>query len=176
MSTWRRLCIAAAICLALGIAAIPVFVAEGSLHIINRPAADSRAADYLARVYDASWRPVSIAAPDGVRLAGWFFAPHQGNGGAVLLLHGVADTRLGMTGHAEYLLHAGYSVLLPDSRGHGASGGNLIHLRSERGGRHREWAQWMAAQPGIERTYGLGESMGAANLINPSHSIPDSAP
>jgi pimeloyl-ACP methyl ester carboxylesterase len=82
-----------------------------------------------------------------------------------MLLHGVGDTRLGMTGHAAYLLRAGYAVLLPDSRGHGASGGSLITYGLKEARDTAQWAQWMAAQPGIERTYALGESMGAANLI-----------
>ena len=48
------------------------------------------------------------------------------NGSAVILLHGVADTRAGMMGPARFLLERGYTVLAPDSRGHGTSGGGLI--------------------------------------------------
>jgi dipeptidyl aminopeptidase/acylaminoacyl peptidase len=151
--------------LALGLIAIPVVIAEGSLHISGRPIADPRSAARLARIYDAAWRPVSITASDGVRLAAWFFVPTEHNGGAVLLLHGVGDTRLGMTGHAEYLLRSGYAVLLPDSRGHGASGGDLVTYGLKEGRDAAEWAQWMEAQPGVDRTYVLGESMGAAVAI-----------
>ncbi|MGA7239970.1 MAG: alpha/beta fold hydrolase [Bryobacteraceae bacterium] len=151
--------------LAIGLAAIPVVIAEGSLHISGRPTADPRVADRLARIYDSAWRAVSIAAPDGVTLAGWFFMPVEHNGGAVLLLHGVGDTRLGMTSHAEYVLRAGYAVLLPDSRGHGASGGDLVTYGVKEGRDAAQWARWMAVQPGVDRTYALGESMGAAVAI-----------
>jgi uncharacterized protein len=165
MRTLRRLGLIALIGLAIGLPALSVLIAEGSLHILRRPAADSRAADYLARVYEATWRPVSIVAPDGIRLEGWYFVPAEHNGAAVMLLHGVADTRLGMTGHAEYLLHAGYAVLLPDSRGHGASGGDLVIYGMKEASDTAQWAQWMARQPGVDRTYALGESMGAAVAI-----------
>jgi fermentation-respiration switch protein FrsA (DUF1100 family) len=91
--------------------------------------------------------------------------PAENNGGAVLLLHGVGDTRLGMTSHAEYLLRAGYAVLLSDSRGHGTSGGDLVTYGLREGRDAAQWAQWMTAQPGVQRTYALGESMGAAVAI-----------
>ena len=114
--TPHRIWAAALIGLAAASTAIPVVIAEGALHIRNRPTAAPFAAERLARIYEATWHPVSITAADGVRLAAWFFVPAEHNGGAVLLLHGVGDTRLGMTSHAEYLLRAGYAVLLPDSR------------------------------------------------------------
>ncbi len=161
----RRLAAVATIGLASGLVAIPVVIAEGSLHISGRPTADPRVADRLARLYNAAWRAVSIAAPDGVTLTGWFFVPAEHNSGAVLLLHGVGDTRLGTTNHAEYLLRAGYSVLLPDSRGHGASGGDLVTYGLKEGRDATQWAHWMAAQAGVDRIYALGESMGAAVAI-----------
>ena len=49
--------------------------------------------------------------------------PARPNGAAAIVLHGVGDTRLGVLGQARFLLDAGYTVLTPDSRGHGASGG-----------------------------------------------------
>jgi hypothetical protein len=39
-----------------GSTAIPVVIAEGALHISNRPSADPLAADRLARIYEAKWR------------------------------------------------------------------------------------------------------------------------
>ncbi len=160
-----RLTLAAIVGASLGLTAIPIVIAEGSLHIANRPAASPGAANRLASICDAEWHSVSITSTDDVRLSGWFFSPGVPNGGAVLLLHGVGDTRLGMTGHAEYLLRFGYAVLLPDSRGHGASGGELVTYGLKEARATAQWARWMAAQPGIETTYALGESMGAAVVI-----------
>lgn len=163
--TPKRFLKAILIGLPIGAIVVPVFIAEGSLHIHNRIAPDSRAADYFATRNDATWQSAELQADDGIQLQAWFFRPAAFNGAAVLLLHGVGDTRLGMTGHLEYLLRNGYAALMPDARGHGSSGGNLVTYGLKEARDSAMWAQWLAGQPGVERIYGLGESMGAAVLI-----------
>lgn len=165
MRKLRPLWLGATLVLAAFFAAAPVVIAEGSLHIAHRSAPKSTAADRLAGECSASWRSASITASDGTRLAAWFFIPAEPNGGAVLLLHGVGDTRLGVTSQAELLLRAGYEALLPDSRDHGESGGDLVTYGVRESTDTAQWAQWMASQPGVERIYALGESMGAAVAI-----------
>src|SRR5688572_26860224 len=44
---------------------------------------------------------ISLMAADGTRLQAWFLQPREWNGNAVILLHGVADNRLGVGGHAQ---------------------------------------------------------------------------
>jgi uncharacterized protein len=144
---------------------VPVIVTEGSLHIHNRIVPDSRAADYFARENGATWQPAVLKAADGIQLQAWFFRPAEFNGGAVLLMHGVGDTRLGMTGHLQYLLRGGYAALMPDARGHGSSGGDLVTYGLKEARDTAMWAQWLEGQPGVDRIYGLGESMGAGVLI-----------
>ena len=58
-------------------------------------------------------------------LAGWY-RPLEDAQGAVLLLHGVRSDRRQMIGRAEFLLAAGYSVLLIDMQAHGESPGDYI--------------------------------------------------
>jgi uncharacterized protein len=65
----------------------------------------------------------------------------------------------------DYLLRNGYAALLPDARGHGSSSGGLVTYGLKEAGDTAMWAQRMASQPGVERIYGLGESMGAGVLI-----------
>jgi uncharacterized protein len=151
--------------LLVSIIIVPIFIAEGSLHISNRQVPDPRAADYLANQHNAIWRPAELSAADGVKLKGWFFQPAYSNGSAVLLLDGVGDDRLGMTGHLDYLLQSGYAALMPDARGHGASGGDLVTYGLMEARDAARWALWMESQPGVHRIYGLGQSMGAAVLI-----------
>ena len=43
----------------------------------------------------------------------------------MLLFHGVADNRVGVIGQSEFLLRAGYGVVMMDARGHGASEGSI---------------------------------------------------
>ena len=66
-----------------------------------------------------------VRAPDGASLRGWKVRPKKPNGSWVLLFHGVADNRIGVVGQSEFLLRAGYSVVMMDARAHGASGGPI---------------------------------------------------
>jgi len=148
-----------------GLGAGSAFIAENALHIWNRPAPDSALADTIARLGSASWRSCRITAEDGARLDAWLFTPREPNGAGVILMHGVADTRAGMSGHAPFLLRAGYTVLLPDSRGHGVSQGAIITYGISEAGDVHHWAGLLLGEPRVERLYGLGQSMGAAILL-----------
>ncbi len=66
-----------------------------------------------------------VRAPDGILLRGWIVRPDRPNGNWVLLFHGVADNRVGVIGQSEFLLRAGFSVVMMDARAHGASDGQL---------------------------------------------------
>ncbi len=109
-------------------------------------------------------RAVTILARDHVMLAASFIEPRIPNGRCVLALHGVGDTRSGMDSFATMLVEEQYSVLLPDSRAHGESGGDLITYGLLEKFDTIDWAHWLRQQ-GCERIYGLGESLGGAVLI-----------
>jgi len=66
-----------------------------------------------------------VRAPDGVMLRGWKITPPSPHGSWVLLFHGVADNRVGVIGQSEFLLRAGYSVIMMDARAHGTSEGPI---------------------------------------------------
>ncbi len=108
---------------------------------------------------------VSITTSDQVILRGWLLRPTAGNGNAVIVLHGLTDNRLGMIGYAQLLLAHGYTVLLPDARAHGVSGGELAtYGLLEREDIHR-WVDFLLAVAHPRCVYGMGESMGAAELL-----------
>jgi fermentation-respiration switch protein FrsA (DUF1100 family) len=142
-----------------------VIVADTALHIEQRPAADPREAASLADDTGSTWEPAEVAAADRVTLRGWLFRAGSPNGGAVILLHGLGDTRIGMTAEARFLLEAGYAVLLPDARGHGESGGQVISYGVREAEDVRRWSDWLLARVPGARLYGLGASMGAAVLL-----------
>src|SRR5262245_36126931 len=54
------------------------------------------------------------------------FLPGTSGKGVVILMHGVRANRGAMADHAEFLHHAGYSVLLFDFQAHGESPGSKI--------------------------------------------------
>ncbi len=118
----------------------------------------------VAGVKEVKCAAVEIRGGDGVRLYGWFFEPAVPNGGAVIALHGIAASRAQTTGLARLFLASGYSVLTPDLRGHGQSGGIASYGVIEAGDVHR-WADWVLRRPGISRLYGMGGSLGGSVIL-----------
>jgi len=102
-------------------------VAPSFLHPIRRALTPD-----LIREADASFtfsggqrEDFNVRAPDGILLRGWIVRPQHPNGSWVLLFHGVADNRIGVVSQSEFLLRAGYSVVMMDARAHGASEGTI---------------------------------------------------
>lgn len=107
---------------------------------------------------------ISIVAADGANLRAWWLRPAASNGKCVIVLHGIADSSASSVGFAPMFLSQGYSVLVPDSRAHGESGGDVVTYGLLEKHDVVAWTAWMRAQ-GCGRIYGLGESLGAAILI-----------
>src|SRR5262245_24845013 len=78
---------------------------------------------------------------------------------------GVGDTRKGMLSHARFLLRHGFTVLTPDVRGHGSSGGDIVTYGIRESGDIEVWADWLLRNQSVNSLYGLGQSMGAAILL-----------
>jgi len=102
-------------------------VAPGFLHPIRRELTPD-----LVREADASFAhsgghrdDLNVRAPDGILLRGWIVHPDHPNGNWVLLFHGVADNRMGVISQSEFLLRAGYGVVMMDARAHGTSEGPI---------------------------------------------------
>jgi uncharacterized protein len=144
--------LAAGMILACGLAGI--ILCETALRPARRPVAPNRDA-----------RTVDVTALDGIQLRAWLFQPDRSNGDAVLILHGIADSRGSQLGLARMFLAHGYKVLVPDSRGHGESGGTLVtYGLLETDDVHR-WVSWLMDEEHPLRVFGLGESLGGAVLI-----------
>ena len=94
-----------------------VLLTEATLHPGRHALSsdDEMQASDMARLHNSELTNVAIPARDGVTLRAWNIRPKKTNGNAVILLHGLADNRVGMTGYAELLLSHGFSVLLPDA-------------------------------------------------------------
>ena len=149
-------------------------IAEGALHPLRRmltPAAISQE-QIQAKDDDATIADVSITAADGVSLQAWYLHPEDTDGNAVILLHGLGDNRLGMTDYADLFLHHGYNVLMPDARAHGNSGGTIATYGLLEADDIRRWFDWLNTNQHANCVYGLGESMGAAQILNSLRSEP----
>jgi alpha-beta hydrolase superfamily lysophospholipase len=141
---------------------VGIALAEFSLHVHHRVV--GHRAEFAAIVgeqFHAELQDVSISVYDGAELRGWYVQPLTGNGSTVILLHGVTDNREGVAGYSRMFLQAGYRVLIPDSRAHGESGGQVAtYGLLERDDVHL-WAQF-SRQKSSGCVFLFGESMGAA--------------
>ena len=121
-------------------------------------------AQMAAAAASEGFSDATLTTQDGSTLRAWLLSPRSPNGDAVVLLHGVSDNRLGMYGYGTWLLSKGYAVLLPDARGHSLSSGLATYGLKESDDLHR-WLDWLEAAYHPRCVYGLGESMGAAQLL-----------
>jgi len=167
MNLFQRLIVVGLLGLVAISAIAGVFLAEVTLHPGRhlQGAGDEMAAVEMARRHDSKLADVAIAARDGATLRAWSIRPQNDNGNAVILLHGLADSRMGMTGYAELLLSRGFAVLMPDARAHGTSGGNLATFGLLESDDIHRWLDWLEQNEHPDCVFGLGESMGAALLL-----------
>ena len=144
-----------------------IYIADGTLHPGRRTLVEEEAANFRLVVQQegTALTDASITTSDGAVLKAWLMRPAHPNGDAALLLHGLGDNRLGMSGYAHLLLAHGYTVLLPDSRGHGVSGGDLVTYGLLESNDIHQWIDYMEMEIRPRCVYGLGESMGAAELL-----------
>jgi uncharacterized protein len=165
----RRLILHACWILLFAFLAFSVFAGieafEFAVHPPRKPVVHAQLARAVAVRQRATLADVEITASDGARLRGWFAQPARSNHSVVLLFHGVADNREGMGGFGEMFLAEGYSVLLMDSRAHGESGGLLATYGVLEGGDVHQWVEWLEQNMKPSCVFGLGESMGAALLL-----------
>ncbi len=144
-----------------------IYLADATLHPGRRLLTEQEVAGFRQSLeaVNAQMEDVSVTTPDAAVMYAWLLRPAHSNGDAVVLLHGLGDNRLGMTGYGEFLLVHGFTVLLPDSRAHGASGGALAtYGLLERNDIH-QWFDLLSTKIHPRCVYGLGESMGAAELL-----------
>jgi len=143
------------------------FIAEGTLHPSRRPLTrnDEVPVEEAAHSRGSELDNAVISASDGVTLRAWTIRPQNSNGQAVILLHGLGDNRLGMIGYADLLLSHGFTVLMPDARAHGASGGQLATYGLLESDDIHRWFDWLQQSQHPNCIFGFGESMGAAQLL-----------
>jgi dipeptidyl aminopeptidase/acylaminoacyl peptidase len=146
-------------------AILAIFLGELAFRPQRVPVNERQTAEATAARFGAALRDVSVTASDGSYLQGWFAHPADANGDAVILLHGVGDNRQGMMGFAELFLSNGFTVLVPDSRAQGESGGAFPTYGLKESDDVHRWFDWLVMQPHSKCIFGMGESMGAAVLL-----------
>jgi uncharacterized protein len=145
-------------------AAAGVVLAPTVLHPFRRKlsAEQVRKADEVFTRVGAMREEFTVRAPDDALLRGWKVRAVRPNGSWVLLLHGRSHNRSVMLPHAEFLLAAGYNVVMMDARSHGESGGKAstygyLEKRDE-----TAIVDVLESSKNVKHLFALGESMGAA--------------
>jgi uncharacterized protein len=126
---------------------------------------EERNARAAAEANQVEFRSLELTAADGAVLRAWFMRPPETNGDAVILLHGVSDNRMGTYGYGTWLVQNHYTVLLPDARAHGDSSGELATYGLKEADDIHRWVDWIETAEHPRCMFGLGESMGAAQLL-----------
>ncbi len=138
--------------------------------MINRPVLATP-----GRLSDNDYAELKGRTEDGIDIHAVFY---QGSpeAGMIILCHGHGVNLMRMDDMVAFLRRAGYSLLLPDFRAHGRSGGKYCTV-----GLH-EWKD-LRAIIDVVREKGLiasatpiaayGRSMGAATLINGAENLPE---
>jgi dipeptidyl aminopeptidase/acylaminoacyl peptidase len=161
----RRIIRLVVVCYAVFCAILAIFLGELAFRPLRAPVTERRSAQEAAARFGAALRDVSITASDGSHLEGWFASPANANGDAVILLHGVGDNRQGAMGFAELFLSNGFTVLVPDSRAQGESGGDFPTYGLKESDDVHRWFDWLVMQRHPKCIFGMGESMGAAIIL-----------
>src|SRR5262245_46237483 len=150
--TGLALIVAVLLCVASG-----VVLCEGALHVPKRPS--------LSFVESSRLQPVEIKARDGALLRAWLLSPALGNGDCVITLHGIGDSRTGTAGLARLFAENHYKVLMPDSRAHGESGGDIVTYGLLESDDLRRWVDWLLSSEHPRNVFAMGESFGGAVLL-----------
>lgn len=142
------------------------FLVDITLHQPHSAAITMAPPPWLRQTLNREPQEVAIQAKDGVTLRAWYFLRSAVARNAVILLHGLGDTRKGMSGQAELFLRRGYNVLMPDSRAHGSSGGELATFGILEADDVHRWVGWLKNHlPNEGCVFGSGVSMGAAIVL-----------
>src|SRR5260370_20530184 len=107
----------------------------------------------------------TVRASDGIILRGWKVRLPAPNGNWVLLFHGIADNRTGNSGHGEFLLRHGYSVVMMDARAQGESGGDMATFGWKERYDTVAITDALYASEKVSHLYALGVSLGAAMAL-----------
>ena len=145
---------------------IGIYLAEIAVKPFRRemPANSLAVARAQLQPIGAEITEVAIAGSDGAPLRAWLYTPKHPNGNAVLALHGVSANRRSLIGYAEMMLKAGYTVLTPDARAHGASGGLVATFGVVERDDIDRWIKWLRVRE-HGCIHGFGSSMGAAQVL-----------
>lgn len=135
---------------------------------------DAAAADAQERLFKLPLERVELTAPDGEKLIGHILTPEKSNGRLILACHGARSSGIGefcLISH--YFYENGYTVVMPDHRGCGESGGKFMGYGTHESKDGYLWIDYAKERfPGLD-IFLLGVSMGGATVLMMSKTATD---
>jgi hypothetical protein len=130
-----------------------------------------------ARRYGLSPDTVSFQSADGVPLKAWWERPWSvpEPKGVVIVIHGAQANKTAMSYTAVRLLTQGFSVLAPDMRAHGESGGDYSTFGNREALDVEAAVRWVRKNSSSDRIALLGFSSGAVAALLVASRTPDIA-
>jgi uncharacterized protein len=168
----RRLLLRVMAYYAVASVTLAIVLVELAFHPVRIAITESQSAKAIASRFGGALEDVSLSASDHVQLRAWLIGPTGAKGDAVILLHGIGDNRQGMMGFAELFLSHGYTVLLPYSRAQGESGGTFPTYGVREARDARSWFDWLNDRQHPKCVFGMGESIGAAIVLQALKTMP----
>ncbi|MCI4680273.1 alpha/beta hydrolase [Rhodoblastus acidophilus] len=118
-------------------------------------------------------RDLLLRATDGTAIATTFWPGAEAGAPAVLLLHGLYDSRADFVDHARWLTDEGFAVMAIDFRGHGRSGAAPHSFGWSEALDARAAFDWLRREQRRAPIGVLGVSLGgAAALLGPEGPLP----
>jgi uncharacterized protein len=115
-----------------------------------------------------AYSDVMLTTSDGLHLAAWFVPASTSEAPTVLLAHGLQDSKWTLLRLIPWLHDAGYNVMAFDFRGHGESDKRPTTLGPKEALDVEAALDWLQAHGVGDQVVGLGQSLGAAALLNAS--------
>ena len=81
--------------------------------------------------YNMEYQTVKTLTTDNIEIVSWFI-PNKELKGTIIMVHGFDMNKSGMLSRAKFFYDLGYSVLLPDLRARGESGGDKANNWKEK--------------------------------------------
>ncbi len=168
---WRNLLLFGVGLLAVGLGGSIARLAHRSAMNLLHPARSERQISDTPARLGVVYQEITLTTADGLELAGWYTP--ASNGAVILVAHGYGGARQAEK-HA-FFARSGFGTVTWDFRAHGESEGEVCTMGHQEAMDVEAALDFALSQPDLSKVGALGESMGAAAIIQAAARRPEIA-
>jgi len=168
---WRNLLLFGVGLLAVGLGGSIARLAHQSAMNLLQPARSVRQISDTPARLGVVYQEITLTTADGLELAGWYTP--ASNGAVILVAHGYGGARQAEK-HA-FFARSGFGTVTWDFRAHGESEGEVCTMGYQEAMDVEAALDFALSQPDLSMVGALGESMGAAAVIQAAARRPEIA-